>query len=52
MTKKPYSVLKFEHFRNILNLMCKEKLTTGCPKKKDTVTVSHNFRLNYSNSKL
>ena len=24
---------------------------TGCPKKKDTVTLSHNFRLNYSNSK-
>ena len=24
---------------------------TGCPKKKDTVTLSHNFRLNYQNSK-
>ena len=24
---------------------------TGCPKKKDTVTLSHNFRLNYLNSK-
>ena len=24
---------------------------TGCPKKKDTVTLSHNFRLNYSDSK-
>ena len=23
---------------------------TGCPKKKDTVTLSHNFRLNYLNS--
>ena len=24
---------------------------TGCPKKNDTVTLSHNFRLNYPNSK-
>ena len=26
------------------------KLCTGCAKKKDTVTLSHNFRLNYLNS--
>ena len=28
------------------------RMYTGCPKKKDTVTLSHNFRLNYQNSKL
>ena len=32
--------LKYSNYRN-----------TGCPKKKDTVTLSHNFRFNYLNSK-
>ena len=41
-------------------VMCSRQITsqefdilcyTGCPKKKDTVTLSHNFRLDYSNSK-
>ena len=35
-------------FDKLLFVVC---IYTGCPKKKDIVTLSHNFRLNYSNSK-
>ena len=47
-----YKRLK-ESFLQNEKLSCKtpKHLYTGCPKKKDNVTLSHNFRLNYSNSK-